>query len=139
MFKLQSLVLGFIAATLCSSQAQATDFPDRFSFREATPTTHNSFDRQLRAQVVKPTKRSTNLKQPKLEKVPLKTLKYPEVRMQPSSDFDRLECERLHRLSQSGSLPPNMTVKTSITLGQPINPTCSTDVKVSDPQPFDKK
>jgi hypothetical protein len=130
MFKLQSLVLGLIAATSCISHAQATDFPDR--------STHNSFDRKLHAQVVKPTKKAIPAKQPKIEKL-LKTRKYPEVRMQPSSSSNQLECERLHRLDQSGVLPPNMTVKTSITFGQPLNPTCTTEVKVSDPQPLDKK
>jgi hypothetical protein len=130
MFKLQSLVLGLIAATFCISHAQATDFPDR--------STPNSFDRKLHAQAVKPTKKAIPAKQSKIEKL-LKTRKYPEVRMQPNSGSNQLECERLHRLDQSGVLPPNMMVKTSIPLGQPLNPTCTTEVKVSDPKPLDKK
>ncbi|WP_310490317.1 hypothetical protein [Chamaesiphon sp. VAR_69_metabat_338] len=147
MLKLQSLALGLITAAIYTPHAQANSFPERFSFlnakgkasptrsrsvclrTEATPTTHNSFNRELHAQVVKPLKKSIPAQQPKLEKVPLKTRKYPEVRMQPSSSSNQLECDRLHRLDQSGSLPPNMTVKTSITFGQPIDPTCATVTK----------
>jgi hypothetical protein len=130
MLKLQSLVLGLIAATIYTPQSPATSVSDR--------STRSSLNREFHAQVVKPIRKAIPAKQPKIETL-LKTRKYPEVRMQPSSSSNQLECERLHRLDQSGSLPPNMTVKTSITFGQPLNPTCTTEVKVSDPQPLDKK
>jgi membrane-bound lytic murein transglycosylase MltF len=124
MLKLQSLVLGLIAATIYTPQSPATSVPDR--------STRSSLNREFHAQVVKPGRKAIPAKQPKIEKL-LKTRKYPEVRMESSSN--KSECERLHKLDQTGSLPPNIVVSTSIRIGEPLNPKCTTEFKVSAPQP----
>jgi hypothetical protein len=117
MLKLLLLTLGLLPAAIYSSPVRASSF-------RYLPLS-SSLNRDFHAQVIKPRKKSTTVKQPSREKFPVKARKYQEIRLQDSTK-DLVDCERQRSgRSRHTTNPNDINISTTIRIGKTVTAKCN--------------